>query len=56
MQRVIEDFQKSEEDYGKKGNNLKILADLFKDQKKIIIPKTLRIDEIKIVSMHTGAT
>ncbi len=45
MQRVIEDFQKSEEDYGKKGNNLKILADLFKDEKNIIIPRTLIISK-----------
>ena len=41
MVEIIENFQNPHEDYGQKGNNLKILRELFKDNSDIIIPETL---------------
>lgn len=41
MTGIIDNFKSKKEDYGKKGNNLKIIKELFKDDKNIIIPETL---------------
>lgn len=41
MKRIIENFKSKKEDYGKKGNNLKIISELFKDEEKVIVPETL---------------
>ena len=41
MLEIIENFQNPQEDYGKKGNNLNILRNLFQNNKDIIVPETL---------------
>ena len=45
MQRIISDFRHYDDDFGKKGNNLKILADLFEDMKNVIVPDTMVISK-----------
>lgn len=41
MVKLIENFADPNENYGKKGNNLKILMELFDSREKILIPETL---------------
>ena len=41
MTGIIENFKSKKEDYGKKGNNLKIISELFKNEEKVIVPETL---------------
>ena len=41
MTGIIENFKSKKEDYGKKGNNLKIIAELFKNEENVIVPETL---------------
>lgn len=41
MPKIIENFIDKRQNYGKKGNNLKVLMDLFKDRDDIKIPETL---------------
>jgi len=41
MPGIIENFKSKKADYGKKGNNLKILMELFKDDDTISIPETI---------------
>lgn len=41
MSTIIENFKDKRQNYGKKGNNLKILMELFKSSKNVLIPETL---------------
>lgn len=41
MTKVIDNFKDKKENYGQKGNNLKILMELFQNNSNIIVPETL---------------
>lgn len=41
MSKIIENFKDKRQNYGKKGNNLKILMELFKNNPKVLVPETL---------------
>ena len=41
MAEIIENFKNLKENYGQKGNNLKILMEVFSNKKKVIVPETL---------------
>lgn len=41
MSKIIENFKDKRQNYGEKGNNLKILMELFSKYQNIIIPETL---------------
>lgn len=41
MPKIIENFTNQRQNYGKKGNNLRILMKLFERNSKIIVPETL---------------
>ncbi len=41
MTGIIENFTSKKEDYGEKGNNLKKVLELFKNDEKIIVPETI---------------
>ena len=41
MAKIIENFNDKRQNYGKKGNNLKLLMEIFKNDQNIIIPETL---------------
>lgn len=41
MAEIIENFKNQKENYGKKGNNLKMLMNLFECERKITVPDTL---------------
>lgn len=58
MKGIINNFEKSKEDFGKKGNNLKILANLFKDEENVIIPETIVLSRslYKKIILENGKT
>ena len=58
MVKIIENFSNPNADYGKKGNNLKILMELFSNNEKVIIPDTLilPISIYKKVISENGVT
>ncbi len=41
MAQIIDNFKGKKQNYGMKGNNLKILMDLFKDSERVNVPETL---------------
>ena len=41
MSMIIENFSDNRQNYGKKGNNLKILMNLFNDSSNVFVPETL---------------
>lgn len=41
MSMIIENFSDNRQNYGKKGNNLKILMNLFNDSPNVFVPETL---------------
>ena len=41
MSVIIDNFKSKKQNYGKKGNNLKILTELFKEDKNVFVPQTL---------------
>ena len=43
MVYIIDNFSIEDEDYGKKGNNLKILSELFENDNEVIVPQTITL-------------
>lgn len=41
MSKIVENFNDKRQNYGKKGNNLKTLKELFEDNDRVLIPETL---------------
>ena len=41
MSIIIDNFKNKRQNYGKKGNNLRILMELFKNNKSVFVPETL---------------
>ena len=54
MQKIVYDLKDEKEEFGKKGNNLRRLYNLFVDDKDIIIPETLVLSESLFKRIVTG--